>query len=294
MPIHAYYTQQSPITSPGRFAYLFDELPDDLPELCRIVRGLVRHYADDEGPKNIVPVERFREMDMRYVETILAKIMDYNASPLSHSRESAERIVGVCRDNSILICSILRHKHIPARLRAGFVNYVIPGLYLDGIFLEYWDTKQHKWCLVDTRTRQEYLDQFHYYFNLYDVPRDRFLLAADAWKFCRENKIPANLFGFKNYRGLHQVRNRLMQDLAFLNKTEVLIWDIWGLMCLGDNPWVVAAEHLPVLDDLSQLIREHSYDLIKLQDCYQNSADLRVPANVSVCNPFFEMRDVVL
>ena len=36
-----YYTQQSVITDPGDYAYLFEDLPRDLPSLMRVVQGVL-------------------------------------------------------------------------------------------------------------------------------------------------------------------------------------------------------------------------------------------------------------
>ena len=39
----AYYTQQTPLTDPGKHAALFDELPRDLPGLHQVVQNLLIH-----------------------------------------------------------------------------------------------------------------------------------------------------------------------------------------------------------------------------------------------------------
>jgi len=42
-----YYATQSLITDPGQYSFLFDDLPDDIPTLCEVVRGL--HIHQEEG-----------------------------------------------------------------------------------------------------------------------------------------------------------------------------------------------------------------------------------------------------
>ena len=38
-----YYRVQSPLTNPGSYAYLYDPLPDSIPELVEIIQSLLVH-----------------------------------------------------------------------------------------------------------------------------------------------------------------------------------------------------------------------------------------------------------
>ena len=63
-----------------------------------------------------------------------------------------------------------------------------------------------------------------------DVPRDRFLVAGDAWAQCRTGETEPAKFGivFANLRGLWYVAGNLVRDIAALNKMEMLPWDVLG------------------------------------------------------------------
>ncbi len=40
-----YYAQHGPITNPQEYAELLKELPQAIPELCRVVQGVMIHHA---------------------------------------------------------------------------------------------------------------------------------------------------------------------------------------------------------------------------------------------------------
>jgi hypothetical protein len=63
-----------------------------------------------------------------------------------------------------------------------------------------------------------------------DVPRDRFLVGGDAWRACRGGADPVS-FGVAGTQmwGLTEVYGDLFQDLASLQKIELLPWRWYGL-----------------------------------------------------------------
>jgi hypothetical protein len=70
-----------------------------------------------------------------------------------------------------------------------------------------------------------------------DVPRDRFLVAGEAWRACREGRADPETFGvtgLDGVKGLWFVRFDVLHDLAALNGVEVLPWDGWGPEILDD------------------------------------------------------------
>lgn len=104
-------------------------------------------------------------------------------------------------------------------------------------------------ALVD-RSHPEILrcDQEHR-FDPLDVPRDRFLLAGEAWRRCRSGEDDPDRFGVdEDSRGIGFVRGYLLHDLAALKKVETLCWDSWGLGVVGPG-------EEPTGDDLALLDR---------------------------------------
>jgi hypothetical protein len=67
------------------------------------------------------------------------------------------------------------------------------------------------------------------------VPRDRFLVAGRAWQSCRAGDADSETFmvdpslDLDTTRSWPYLQHNLIHDLAALNKTEMLLWDAWGL-----------------------------------------------------------------
>lgn len=203
-----FYVEQSKATSPEDYQYLYDDLSDDLVVLCENIRGLFLHFSEQDDFNYKIPPHRYHETNNRYVKNILQQIHSYDKRSLTQPREIAHRMIAVCRDYSILLCSILRHKNVPARLRIGFSNFLTPGFYLDWICVEYWNKYNKKWTCMDSRITSYHLKKFKIKldFSLLDIPEDRFISAAQAWQLCRSGSVNPNRFGSAHFRGLWYVR----------------------------------------------------------------------------------------
>src|SRR5258708_23842399 len=117
--ILTFYREQSAITRPGKHAALFTDLPQTIEDLCKIVQGLIIHYDTGELYGCQISAEREREIDTRYVERMLERMLERDPRSLSEARAPELRLVGCCRDFSTMLCSLLRSKGIPARVRMG-------------------------------------------------------------------------------------------------------------------------------------------------------------------------------
>jgi hypothetical protein len=109
------------------------------------------------------------------------------------------------------------------------------------------------------------------------VPRDRFLMAADAWVLCREGKAEPEKFGiFKgDLRGLWFVARNLVHDVASLNKMELLRWDDWGAMPNPVQP--LSNDQLAFFDRLAALTKTPDATLDELRELYDDDERLQVP-----------------
>ncbi|MFJ5309924.1 transglutaminase-like domain-containing protein [Streptomyces sp. NPDC088350] len=92
----------------------------------------------------------------------------------------------MCRDFALLHCSFLRHLGIPARTRCGFVDYFgSDGFHSDHVVTEYWH-EDRGWLLADSQLTDPVItEQWNIDFDPMDVPRDRFLVAGEAWQAIR-------------------------------------------------------------------------------------------------------------
>ncbi|MCD4773309.1 MAG: hypothetical protein K8R41_08010 [Bacteroidales bacterium] len=78
-----FYKQYSEFTDPGEYEYLYENLPDSLPELCRLIRTqYINPYELDRYGAQI-PKERLSDR-LKYptVKTALEGLLSYDSSGL--------------------------------------------------------------------------------------------------------------------------------------------------------------------------------------------------------------------
>lgn len=228
-----YYSTQSQVTSPGEYTSLLSELPDSIGDLCQVVHGLIIHKNNTEDLYGFkLPKDRILESNTRYIEKILGRIIELDDSSLVEVRPPKKRFVGTCRDFALLLCSFLRQKSVPARLRGGFAAYFFPGYFWDHWVCEYWDEGKKQWILVDPETGKEEIETYKITVNPLDLTRDQFMPSGKAWNICRSGKMDPNLFGINEalVQGFWFIRGSVLRDLASLNKEELLPWDYTKFM----------------------------------------------------------------
>jgi hypothetical protein len=143
------YATQSRVTDPGRFTDRLSEIPGDLRQMRAAARQLVFHYrAGGDYAENGIDPGRIAEIDTRYARDMLARIFELADRPLTGKRAPSERIVGCCRDFTVLFLAMARQHGVPARARVGFATYFVPGWFLDHVIAEVWDTGQQRWRLI--------------------------------------------------------------------------------------------------------------------------------------------------
>ena len=279
-----YYATQSAISDPGRHSALFDGLPSELPALCEVVQGLVVHpaWATEYGlaPEQV----RHDELQMRFVAPMLERIMGLDDRPLTKARPPKARLVGNCRDHTMLFCAMLRHQGVPVRARCGFGAYFTPGKYEDHWVAEYWDAPEDRWRLVDAQLDAHQRRALKIEFDTCDVPRDRFIVAGKAWQMCRAGEADGESFGLSaiNEHGVWWVRQNLVRDVAALNKWEMLPWDGWGLAQGLENE--VSPSETLLLDRVAGLTQDNEA-YFELRDAYRTEVSLRVPPTIHSNGP---------
>lgn len=292
----AYYSAQSATTDAGRRTPLDIELPSDIEALVTLVQGLVIDkdfiglYGLDLGARM-----RLGEVDTRYASDIYRRLIEKDERPLGAQREPGARFIGSCRDYALLLCSLLRHVGMPARLRFGFATYFSgkPDTYGDHCVCEYWNEAQRRWVLVDANVDPVVKSSLGVTANPLDLARDQFVVAADGWRLARGGKVAPDRFGVPSIdiQGLWFIRGSLMRDLAALNKVELLPWDYWGL---ADRTPIDALpeEELPMLDDLAQVL-DSPNELFQLQSTFTRP-ELVVPPAIRSFSPLHGETKVVL
>lgn len=145
---------------------------------------------------------------------------------------------------------------------------------------EYWNTAEARWVLVDPQFDAVWQEKLKIEHNILDLPRDRFIMASDAWVQCRTGKADPSKFGiFKgDLRGLWFIAGELVRDVAALNKMEMLPWDVWGAIPHSDQ--VFNEDQLVFFDRLADLTRSPDESFAEIRTLYENENCLRVPAIV--------------
>lgn len=293
MDIAIYYTQQSFITDPGEYAYLYENLPHDIDGLCRVVQGLIIHYRGGKLFDYVIPGQRKTEIDTRYVPDMLARIQELDNRPLTEERPPDRRFVGCCRDFATLFCSMARYYGIPTRTRVGFATYFNPTFNHDHEIAECWDADAQCWRLVDPEMSPLHIKENRITFDVQDVPRDQFMVGGQVWQQCRSGWADPNLFGVdpdSDIKGMWFIQDKLIQDLAAQNKQELLLWDSWGLMLKEE----LSEDDTALLDKLAMLTQEGNDTFAELQTVYEHDERLRVPSIVMKFGPVSEPCEVRL
>jgi len=259
-------------------ARMLDAVPRDLAGMARVAQGLLlhEHWAPAYGVT--LSDERRRQSHIRPASLMLDRLLAVDGQPLPVAGPVEARLVGVCRHFTVLLVTMLPAQGVPARARCGFGSYFNPGRFEDHWVCEYWDAEDRRWTLVDAQIDDVQRAKLKPDFDLLDVPRDRFVIAGDAWARCRAGEADPATFGIFDMRGLWFVAGNLMRDLAALNNMEMLPWDIWGAMTRPGEP--LRDDRLALFDRLSTATRAPDAAFAELRGLYEGDDDLRVPGTV--------------
>jgi hypothetical protein len=239
------WIEHSPMSDPSDFASTLARLPSDIDAINRTIQGLLIHtdwltaYGVDE--KSFGAVSR----QTLPVATRLAAILKRDARPLDIPRLPDQRAVGTCRDFALLLCSILRSKGIPARVRCGFAGYFHSD-WEDHWVCEYWDRSAGIWRLSDPQMDQLIAMKCNASFN---PPRQSFITACFAWLDCRSGRSDPNRFGHGQTKGLWFLKVNVIRDHYAINNQEVSAWDEWR--AAPESARVVDDREASLLDSLA-------------------------------------------
>ena len=237
------------MTAPGPLARQFEQLPSDVVSLSRITHGLLVHaeWLSAYG----VSASAFPTISRTTLPVAqrLGALLELDKRALDEPRRPAQRAVGTCRDFALTLCSFLRAKGTPARLRCGFAAYLADG-WEDHWVCEYWDSRSAEWRLSDPQLDDVTRAKCNVAFDPSDMPRDVFLTAGEAWLRCRAGKDNSERFGHGSTKGLWFMKVNLVRDGYAVNNRETSEWDRWREA--SPRLRTVSTEELPQLDDLAR------------------------------------------
>jgi hypothetical protein len=265
------YTQQTPYSDPRAHAKLFDALPDDPGGIGEVIRNVVVHYRASGID---FPPDRLAEVDSRWADRLLDADRSRFDTPLAEPRAPEQRIVGCCRDFTLLTVAALRHKGIPARSRIGFADYLGPDWHYDHVITEYRDGD--RWVAMDSQVDR-----------LVPLAPGGLQTAAQVWTAYRRGEIDVNRFGvdpsIAELRGGWLVRNYVISELAHRRGEELLLWDLWGDMSVqldGDLALTDEVADLLLSADAGDAAAE-----TKLAELYLSRTELRPARRIRCASP---------
>lgn len=273
-----FYKQQGPRTIVKKG--VFDDFPDDIDKITRIIRGLLIHPSTIKPLRNLdLPKSRIqKERGFKTVQQILDRANKLDPSPLIIPREPKKRVVAICKHFSMLLCSILREKGIPARTRCGFATYFQGGWFEDHWICEYWNKKQKRWVRVDSQIDDLQAVAYHIdreEIDFLDLPKGVFFPAGVLWKLYREGFIDGRLAGFSDVNGASggwYVRGNMLRDFFALNEIEYLYSEEDDLMSSNYKP---NRRDLKLLDEIARLTVNADENFEKVRRLYLTKKSLR-------------------
>lgn len=227
-----HYRETSIYTYAGNYKDYFKSLPDDIPELGKLICSQIIHRITlKEGNTNMNQsllygdMTRFPWYRMRCEDDILltavamtAELFRLDNKSFTFERQVENKIIVTCRYVSVLISAILKAKGIPCRCRSGFAPYFKAGLSLDHWINQYWDKRQERWVTIDA----DFFGDSSLGFNQYDIPVEKFDWAADTWLAIREDKTDGDKFIYAGgEKSLKAVIRAVFYDFHALMNNEI-------------------------------------------------------------------------
>ncbi len=288
-----FYRNTSLFTDLGFYTTFAKNLPNDIETLCLLLRNQIIHPFDlkDEEERNnpysfygdmtkIPKTSLIFENDLFPTAiAMIAELLRRNPK-FTIERKIEDKIHVCCRETSILLIAILKAKNIPARARCGFTHSVseINGAG-DHWILEYFDESCNRWVLVDPTMfyDSETLDYFNIDYSLTDMPRDKFIFAAEAYLGLRKGKYKSeDIYCFSNPKtfGIKAAIAELFYDFHSLMNNEILFCQ--SPKYLKDCEYELTDDEYIELDELAKLMLNPDENFDTLNYIWKTTEKFRI------------------
>jgi hypothetical protein len=242
------WSGHSRMSDPAGHADAISALPRDIGLLNQIIQGVLVHsewlqvYGLDGARLHSASRATLA------IPERLDDILQRDSRPLQIRRPPERRAIGTCRDFALMLCSFLRSKGVPSRVRCGFAAYFGDG-WEDHWVCEYWDEQARAWRLSDAQMDPMMREMKRIEFDPADVPRQFFMTAGQAWADCRRANSNGDRFGHGDVTGLWFVKVNVWRDHHVLNGKETSAWDRWREA--PSSKRVVYEQDIALLDNLA-------------------------------------------
>lgn len=289
-----FYKKTSLFTDLGLYKEFAINLPNNIKELCKLQRNQIIHPFDmsDEAIRKD-PHSFYGNMtkiditslcyENDYYPTAIAMLSELlrRDSNFTINRKIEDKIHVCCREQAILLASILKAKGFSSRVRSGFAKYICIGNEEAGDhwITEYYDEKKQKWILVDADMYydKETLIEYGVDFNLLDIPHDKFIFGAEAYLGLRNKKLKDNEIYYasspKTY-GIKASLHGLFYDFHSLMNNEIIFLQLPKYIL--DKNLNLTEEELKELDELATLMLDPDKNFDKLIDIWNTNEKLRI------------------
>lgn len=289
-----FYKRTSPYTDLGLYGDFAKSLPDDIGELCLLQRNQIIHPFDmyDEKMRNdsnscYGDMTKLPKTALCYendlyptAQAVLAELLRRDNN-YSLNRKIEDKIHVCCREQAILLASILKSKGISARARSGFAKYVnlFENAAGDHWITEYYDIKNEKWTLVDADMYfdADVLDEYHIDFSLLDIPYDKFIFGAEAYLGLRTGKFKSEEIYYASNPltiGIEASIHGLFYDFHSLMNNEIIFLHLPKYIV--DKKFKLANEEYMELDELAKLMLDPNNNFDKLLEIWNSQDKFRI------------------
>lgn len=282
-----FYRKHGVMTEIKTMKHMVTDLPKDIESIVTMVQNILlhQHWAKSYGLE--IEDKRREEPWLRSVEEKLIYLNKLGYSHVLDKKELKDKMIGICRDFSVMAAAFCREVGIPARARCGFATYFEEGKYIDHWVLEYWNEDKKRWIMVDAQLDDFQREKLDISFNSLDVDEKYFITGPRAWMMCREGKVDPELFGIFQWWGYDYLRCNLILDANSLLKIPMQPWDGWeGYKKLPISEWT-EKDYL-VMDQLSKYILQVDDDLDALYTFIDQHDKIKVPKELYEVINFLE------
>jgi hypothetical protein len=256
----------SKYTNPGEYDNLYDDLPESLDDLCTLIKKQLVHPFKLKKYSKKIPKDRvFEDRDFPTVSLMLSELLKRDESGLVFSRQPENRLVVACVHHCMLLASILRHRNVPVRIRAGYAKYIGDNnIRVSHVVCEVWDRKYGKWILVDPDRQR------------IDFPRWEFEFAYDTWNLLRSKDLHDKQFVSRYADVDLSTVHLLCHDLSYVIGTEELYWNDPPIVAKSQSGIAnLPKDELQLLDKIAIFLKESDFHLAELADIQKQTLFLQ-------------------
>lgn len=278
-----FYRKTSAFTYLGPYTDFAKKLPDSVKELSLLQRRQIIHpvaiinarngIRADEVELSEIPSDALLFENERFhtacgiLNELLRRDPEY-----SFNRKTKDKLHLCCREQSVLLASILKAKGIPCRARSGFAPYISDGdVGFDHWITEWYDEKNGRWVLTDADCCEEKID-----FDPFDFGHEKFIFGAQAYLGLRDGTYETRQISFASNPptlGIKAALWGMFFDFHALMNDEIFFWH--KPRYLEECDYNFSEEQLSELDNLARLMLDPDKNFSELKKIWETVPKFR-------------------